>query len=72
MECPVSETNFVFADLGDSDLDLYGELYGYGVIVRRMGQFGSARNTYRISIGTPEENETLLSALRQICSSSKA
>jgi len=70
--CPPSETNFVFADLGDSDLDLYNELYRYGVIVRRMGQFGSARNTYRISIGTPEENDKLLSAMKEICSSSKA
>jgi histidinol-phosphate aminotransferase len=67
MECPESQTNFIFADLGDSELDLFVELEKHGVIVRRMGQFGSSTNTYRISVGTPEENDKLLEALRTVC-----
>lgn len=65
MTCPPSQTNFVFVDLGDSTLDLYDALYESGVIVRRMGQFGSSKNTYRVSIGTPEENDALIAALRK-------
>jgi len=65
MICPVSQTNFVFADLGESDLDLYAALADRGVIVRRMGQFGASKNSYRISIGTPGENDRLLDALRE-------
>ncbi|MCH7548589.1 MAG: aminotransferase class I/II-fold pyridoxal phosphate-dependent enzyme, partial [Candidatus Krumholzibacteriota bacterium] len=64
--CPPSQTNFVFADLGQSKTDLYQELRRYAVIVRRMAQFGSSRNTYRISVGTHEENDQLLDALRKI------
>jgi len=66
--CPESQANFVFADLGDSELDLHGELVAHSVIVRRMGQFGSARNTYRISIGTREENDRLLEAMHNVMS----
>lgn len=67
MECPESQTNFIFADLGDSDLDLFVALEKHGVIVRRMGQFGSSTNSYRISVGMPEENDKLLEALRTVC-----
>ncbi len=66
LACPPSQTNFVFVDLGDSTLDLYQKLYEFGVIVRRMGQFGSSKNTYRVSIGTVEENDRLIAALRKI------
>ena len=68
MTCPASQTNFVFADLGASELDLYEELASHGVIVRRMGQFGASKNSYRISVGTPVENDRLLGALREIYS----
>jgi len=64
--CPPSQANFVFTDLGDSDLDLFEELARRGVIVRRLGQFGAARAMYRISIGTPGENDRLLDAMRDV------
>jgi len=69
--CPPTQTNFVFVDLGDSDLDLYAALADRGVIVRRMGQFGSAHNTYRISIGAPDENDKLIEALRGVLAPSE-
>lgn len=68
MTVPESQTNFVFADLGESELDLHQSLAQRGVMVRRMGQFGGSKNSYRISIGTPEENDRLLAALREIFS----
>jgi histidinol-phosphate aminotransferase len=64
--CPSSQANFVFVDLGSSSLDLFAELSQRGVVVRRLGQFGSARNTYRITIGTPAENDRLIEALRAV------
>ena len=66
MACPPSQANFVFVDLGESDRDLFAELFDYGIIVRRMGQFGASKNSYRITIGTREENDRLLGALRKI------
>jgi histidinol-phosphate aminotransferase len=64
--CPPTQTNFVFVDLLESEVDLFAELGRHGVIVRRMGQFGSATNTYRISVGTPDENDVLIAGLRSI------
>jgi histidinol-phosphate aminotransferase len=66
LACPPSQSNFVFVDLGDRTVDLFKELYGHGVVVRRMGQFGSSSNTYRISVGTIEENDRLIAATREV------
>jgi histidinol-phosphate aminotransferase len=66
--CPPSQTNFVFVDLGERDVDLFGELAARGVVVRRLGQFGAARAMFRISIGTPPENDALIAALRDVLS----
>jgi histidinol-phosphate aminotransferase len=66
--CPPSQANFLFIDLGASELDLFVELQRRKVIVRRLGQFGSTRNSYRVSIGTPDENDHLIRALRDIVS----
>jgi histidinol-phosphate aminotransferase len=66
--CPPSQANFLFVDLGNSEIDLFVELQRRKVIVRRLGQFGSTRNSYRISIGTPDENDLLIRALRDTVS----
>jgi histidinol-phosphate aminotransferase len=66
MLCPESQTNFLFVGLDDEGVDLFTALRDRGIIVRPMGQFGSARNTYRISIGTPDENDKLIAALQEI------
>lgn len=66
--CPPSQTNFVFVDLGDNPLDLFAAVYKEGVVIRRMGQFGASRNSYRISIGTIEENDQLIAAARKAMS----
>lgn len=64
--CPPSQANFVFVDLGDRTIDLFEALYAEKVVVRRMGQFGGSRNSYRISIGTSEENDRLIEATRKV------
>jgi len=66
MVCPPSQANFVFVDLGDKTVDLFKELYDEGVVVRPMGQFGASLNSYRISIGTVEENDRLIAAARKV------
>jgi histidinol-phosphate aminotransferase len=66
LACPPSQANFLFVDLGASTLDLFAELQRRGLIVRRLGQFGATRNSYRISIGTPDENDRLIAALRDV------
>jgi histidinol-phosphate aminotransferase len=63
--CPPSQTNFVFVDLGDRTDDLFAALYDQRVVVRRMGQFGASQNSYRISIGTVDENDRLIAAARK-------
>jgi histidinol-phosphate aminotransferase len=64
--CPESQSNFVFVDLGDDTTNLFKELYDRKVVIRPMGQFGSSKNTYRISIGTPEENNRMIAAIRDV------
>lgn len=64
--CPPSQANFVFVDLGESKLDLFAALSERGVVVRRLGQFGSARNSYRITVGTPAENDRVIDALNDV------
>ncbi len=64
LACPPSQTNFVFVDLGDSSVDLFAVCKAHRVLIRRLGQFGASANTYRISIGTPAENDLLLAAMR--------
>lgn len=64
--CPPSQTNFVFVDLGERTVDLFEALYGEGVVVRRMEQFGASQNSYRVSIGTVEENDRLIEATRKV------
>jgi histidinol-phosphate aminotransferase len=64
--CPPSQTNFVFVDLGEKNVDLFEALYKERLVVRRMAQFGSSRNTYRITVGTVEENDRLIEAMRRV------
>jgi len=66
LACPPSQANFVFVDLGTSGLDLFAELRQRGVVVRRLGQFGATSNTYRITVGTPDENDRFIGALRDV------
>jgi histidinol-phosphate aminotransferase len=72
LACPPSQANFLFVDLGASELNLFTELQRRKIIVRRLGQFGATRNSYRISIGTPQENDQLIDALRHVMGSQAA
>ena len=57
--------NFVFADTGEGDArPLFEALLREGVIVRPVGNY-QLPNHLRITIGTREQNERMLAALKQ-------
>jgi histidinol-phosphate aminotransferase len=57
-----SDANFVLAEAG---ADLYPKLLREGVIVRPLEGFGLGEHL-RITVGTPEENERVVKALRRL------
>ncbi|SDW21525.1 histidinol-phosphate transaminase [Paenibacillus sp. CF384] len=59
-----SMSNFILVELGEDAEQRYNELMRQGVIVRYGAAWGLPHHV-RISIGTPEENQILLHALRQ-------
>jgi histidinol-phosphate aminotransferase len=57
-----SVCNFILADMGRDAAEVYEALLRRGVIVRPVANYGLPRHL-RISIGTPAENDRLVSAL---------
>lgn len=58
-----SKANFIFLKVASSN-DLYNFLLSKGIIVRKLGH-QLCKNTLRITVGTPKENELLLSAFAE-------
>jgi len=65
-----SQTNFLLVDVGRPGADVFEELLQKGVIVRPMAAYGFI-NCLRISLGTPEQNDQMLSAVSQLLSPAK-
>jgi histidinol-phosphate aminotransferase len=59
-----SFANFVLAKVGDGQR-VFAELQARGIITRPMGGYGLPE-FIRISVGTPEENERVIEALREV------
>lgn len=57
--------NFLYCDLGEDAAGVAGRLRDEGISVRPLGGWG-APSCMRVSIGTPEQNEIFLSAVRKI------
>ncbi len=64
-----SQANFLLVRFVHSAHRIYEALLGYGIVTRYRGNLPLCEETIRITIGTPEENDTLLSALCAISSS---
>jgi histidinol-phosphate aminotransferase len=62
-----SAGNFVAVDVGRPAGDVYQGLLRQGVIVRPVANYGMPRHL-RITVGRPDENERLLTALRTVLS----
>lgn len=58
-----SEANFILLEVENSE-NIYTELLQQGIVVRNRTK--DVKNTIRISIGTPEENEQVITALKKI------
>ena len=60
-----SNANFILAEMNDADA-IYDYLISNGIIVRNRSKITKCGNCLRITIGTRNENNTLLSALRAL------
>jgi histidinol-phosphate aminotransferase len=59
-----SESNFFLIEVPIAPRALFDYLYGRGILVRDVSSYPMLSKCLRISVGTPEENNQLLSALR--------
>ena len=59
-----TDANFVLALMTDADA-IYNYLIDHGIVVRNRSRVQLCGNCLRITLGTPEENNALLGALRQ-------
>lgn len=60
-----SDANFILARVNDAK-GTYDALVDRGIIVRDRSKVALCEGCLRITIGTPEENKTLLEALKEI------
>ena len=63
--------NFVYADVGGDASAVFDALLRHGVIVRPLAAFG-APTAIRVTVGTPEENQFLATALARMRAHSQA
>ncbi|WP_139991523.1 histidinol-phosphate transaminase [Paenibacillus paridis] len=70
VEYTESMSNFVLVRLGSKAEAVYGQLMTRGIIVR-YGKIWGLPEHIRISIGTPEENDSLLSVLSDVLAKHK-
>ena len=64
-DIPTTWANFVFCELGENAAAFADRLLSQGVVVQPLGMWG-APNAIRVSIGTPEQNRSLLGAFEDV------
>lgn len=60
-----SDANFLLVRINNA-MDVYRRLAGMGIIVRYRGDQIHCDNCLRITVGTPDENSRLISALKEV------
>ncbi|NOR73587.1 MAG: aminotransferase class I/II-fold pyridoxal phosphate-dependent enzyme, partial [Draconibacterium sp.] len=60
-----SDTNFLLVNMHDAN-GIYSYLIDKGIIVRDRSKVHLCENSLRITIGTSNENETLLNTLKEL------
>jgi histidinol-phosphate aminotransferase len=60
-----TSANFLFCNVGEDAAGVANQLQEEGVAIRPLGHWG-APNCIRVTIGTPEQNQTFLSAARRL------
>jgi histidinol-phosphate aminotransferase len=63
---PDSQTNFLLAIPEGPDKNIVDSLMNLGIIVRSGAPWGLGDESFRVSIGTPAENDRFLEGLREI------
>jgi len=58
--------NFLFCRVGEDAHSLCQKLQEHGVIVRHMSGGWGAPDAFRVTIGTPEQNEQFIAALKRV------
>lgn len=66
---PPSQTNFLLALPPEGSENLVEGLMQRGIIVRGMKPFGLGEETFRVTVGTPYENEKFLRVLKELIGS---
>jgi histidinol-phosphate aminotransferase len=64
MKAYPSEANFFLVEVPMTPRVLFDELYSHGILIRDVSSYPMLSKCLRISVGTREENDRLLSALR--------
>ncbi len=65
LEYTQSEGNFVWVNVKQDSMDIWGKLLEYGVLVR-PGKTYDCPTWIRVTIGTPEENEIFIKSLNKV------
>lgn len=60
-----SKTNFLLVRFNNNSLKVYNRLLNHDIIIRNFSSVQSLENCLRITLGTDEENKTLLSFIQQ-------
>jgi histidinol-phosphate/aromatic aminotransferase/cobyric acid decarboxylase-like protein len=63
-----SQANFMVVRSSIDPKQVFGELIKRDILIRDVSGYPMLRDYFRVSVGTPEENDLLLSALREIFS----
>jgi histidinol-phosphate/aromatic aminotransferase/cobyric acid decarboxylase-like protein len=63
-----SEANFIVVKSVNTDpTRIFADLLKHDILIRDVSGYPMLREYFRFSVGTPEENDRLLSAIREIC-----
>jgi len=62
-----SSANFMVVKSAIDPKQVFAELLKRNILIRDVSGYPMLRDYFRLSVGTPEENDLLLSALREIC-----
>jgi len=62
-----SEANFIVVKSATDPTRIFADLLKRDILIRDVSGYPMLRQYFRFSVGTPDENDRLLSALREIC-----
>ncbi len=66
-----SQANFMVVRSAVEPRRVYEEMLGRGILIRDVSGYPMLREYFRVSVGTPEENDLLLGGLRQLLGSAR-